>query len=287
MAQAIILIGAGRSGTKFLRDTLASSDACACVPYDVNYVWRYGNEGVPHDVLPPEAATKRVKQYVPKTLARLAKVQAQNADFLIEKTVSNTLRVPFVHEVLPDAKYVHIIRDGRDVTESSARMWTEPPEYGYLLQKLRYFPISNVRYALWYAKNMIQGALGNKRGQKVWGPRYPGIDHDAETLSVHEVCARQWQTCVDSALQGLELIPADKQLTVRYEALVSGPEAFQEICEFIGIPDTKRVVEAYTKTLRKDTRGKWRDGLTPEVQARVLEIIEPTLLKLGYALDEA
>src|SRR4051812_20775701 len=41
--QPVIVIGAARSGTKLLRDSLATHADVARVPYDVNYVWRFGN----------------------------------------------------------------------------------------------------------------------------------------------------------------------------------------------------------------------------------------------------
>ena len=42
--EPIVLIGAARSGTKILRDALATALGVPQVPYDVGYVWRYGNE---------------------------------------------------------------------------------------------------------------------------------------------------------------------------------------------------------------------------------------------------
>ena len=50
-AAPIILIGAARSGTKFLRDVLASAVGVKSVPYDVNYIWRHGSPNYGHDVL--------------------------------------------------------------------------------------------------------------------------------------------------------------------------------------------------------------------------------------------
>ena len=44
MSQIVIIIGAARSGTKYLRDVLATAPNAARVPYDINYIWRYGSE---------------------------------------------------------------------------------------------------------------------------------------------------------------------------------------------------------------------------------------------------
>ena len=52
MSQIVIIIGAARSGTKYLRDVLATAPNAARVPYDINYIWRYGSESHPDDALP-------------------------------------------------------------------------------------------------------------------------------------------------------------------------------------------------------------------------------------------
>ena len=45
-------------------------------------------------------------------------------DRVVEKSVSNTLRVRFVDAVFPDAQYVVIVRDGRDVAASARAQWS-------------------------------------------------------------------------------------------------------------------------------------------------------------------
>lgn len=119
----IVLIGAARSGTKFLRSLLAAGAETVAVPYDINYVWRYGNERHPDDALGSELATREIQRYIRATLPRLAvRTRGQSASLLVEKTVGNSLRVDFVRKVLPEARFIHIVRDGRDVVESARRM---------------------------------------------------------------------------------------------------------------------------------------------------------------------
>jgi hypothetical protein len=130
MTRYIIIIGAARSGTKILRDVLAEASGMGCVPYDIGFVWRYGNQQVPHDVLDPATVTPRIQRFVRRYVDRYAR---SGGDVVIEKTVGNTLRVPFVHAVMPDAAFVHLVRDGMDVVESARRQWSAPPDREYLL----------------------------------------------------------------------------------------------------------------------------------------------------------
>ena len=176
--EPIIILGAGRSGTKFLRSLLEVSKDVTTIPYDVGYIWRYGNEFLKHDELKPEMANKKVVKYIRANLPKLIRQSKPGAHYLIEKSVPNTLRPAFLYKVYPEAKFVHLIRDGRAVTESSIRLWSEPVERSYLLDKLRYFPWTNYKYALWYLWNMIKWRLFKGRGGYIWGPRYKGIEKD-------------------------------------------------------------------------------------------------------------
>ena len=84
----VIVIGAARSGTKFLRNVLGSAKGVCTVPYDINYVWRYGVEDWPNDVLDPETLSAERIDYIRNTIYSLA--HADPTDLIVEKTVSNT-----------------------------------------------------------------------------------------------------------------------------------------------------------------------------------------------------
>ncbi|HEV7164546.1 MAG TPA: sulfotransferase [Gammaproteobacteria bacterium] len=275
----VFVIGAARSGTKFLRDVIGASPYAAVVPYDVNYVWRGGNEGFPDDAL-PAAASAQVRQRIAAELCRQAKYGAGKS-LLIEKTVSNCLRIPFLEQVFPEAKYIHLLRDGRDVVESAYRMWREKPDWTYLLRKARTFPLADYRYAAWYLANVASRVFRRRSGVRIWGPRYPGIDADLAARPLIEVCARQWAVCVESARRDLVALPPERVLTVGYEMLVRDLDVVGRIASFAGIHDAAPVLATYRNTVRRDIRSGWE--LLPESERRaVLEIISPQLSALGY-----
>ena len=179
----IVILGAARSGTKFLRDTLNASRRVAATPYDLNYVWRTGNESYPTDALPPDLCDDRIREKIGRALMSAAGLRPGDERRLVEKTVSNTLRVGFVARVLPGADFVHIVRNGRDVTASSLTRWLKPLDLRYLAAKARSFPLSNYRYAFWFLGNLLRPRR-QSRGRAVWGVRYPGIDADVNALPV-------------------------------------------------------------------------------------------------------
>jgi len=280
--QFVFLIGAARSGTKFLRDVLAASDFVARVPFDVNYVWRYGNESLPDDRIDDHNATPEIRQYIRATLTRMARrSKGFPAPIVIEKSVSNVFRVPFMFRLFPDAKFIHLVRDGRDVSLSAARQWENPSDARYLIGKIRYFPLRNVKYALWFLKNALSRRSEGSRRFPVWGPRYSGIDRDVAELTAIEIAAKQWSESVLAASEGLALIPDQQKSTIRYEDLVSNVGFLSKLTEFLELPDPDTVIANYNDVLEGGKSGAWR-ALPETEQSAMLRLIEPQLRQLGY-----
>ncbi|MEZ8086778.1 sulfotransferase [Vibrio sp. 1S139] len=277
----IILIGAGRSGTKFLRSILSASDNVSSIPYDVGYVWRYGNESYHSDELKPEHLNDNIRSYIRKTLPSLVRNNGHLSKYFVEKSVPNSLRVKFIHKVYPDAKFVFLIRDGRAVTESSIRLWKAPSDKKYLVKKLRYFPWRNYRYAFWYIGNILQGMV-NKRGQNIWGPRYDNIEVDSKKLPMEVVCARQWRKCVELAHVDLLSIPKEQVIQVKYEDFMKSSSELERICRFLKIPDADNVIQKFENTVEINNLDKWRENLTGNSLHLVEEEINSTLSKFGY-----
>lgn len=277
----MVIIGAARSGTKFLRGVLTASDDVKAIPYDVNYIWRSGLEDRPDDAFDAKDVTEEGARRIRDALERAAGAPGATG-IVLEKTVSNTLRVEFVAAVLPEAKFVHLVRDGRDVAESAARMWQAPPDWKYLARKLAAFPLRNVAYGWWYASNLLTGLLSRGRGVRVWGPRYPGIEEDAAQLGVLELCARQWRMSVSLARDGLARLPSKRVHTLRYEDLVSDRTALLELLAFLELAQPERVVARYEQTVRRSDTGKWRRHLSVQDQDRLVRELAPLLDELGY-----
>ena len=278
--QPIVIIGAARSGTKFLRACLGASRNVAEIPYDVGYIWRYGNENHPDDALSAAQASDEAIRYI------RGQILDAKAPCVLEKTVANSLRVEFVQRVFPEARFVHLVRDGREVVASALRQWQAGTDWRYLLRKMRSFPLRNYRYGIWYALNKLRG-LGSGRGVAVWGPRYPGIDADVRERGVPYACARQWHESVAHSMRGLAGIAPEQQMEVRYETLVADTAVLERLCEFCGIADTDAVVDYFRANLRPDSGRSPADALTGPGADAMLSAITPTLRELGYLDREA
>jgi hypothetical protein len=279
-----VVLGAARSGTKMLRGLIAAADGMHAVPYDVNYIWRYRNDHLPDDVIEPAACSPRIIRLIRHQLSRSAGMSTFSSGQLVEKSVSNILRVPFVACVLPDARYVVLIRDGRDVVESAVRCWLERPNLAYLLNKCRNFPwLACARYGWNFGKSTAIRMLGSRRAKRTptWGPRYPGIDQHVATLSLLEVCAHQWRACMEAYDRHRDLIPEDRRIEIRYERLVREPVAeIDRLARFLQIPADPLLRHA-ANVLHASNIGK-HSTLTAEHLVAVESIVANSLSRWGY-----
>ncbi len=183
---------------------------------------------------------------------------------LVEKNPKHVLRMPFLDRIFPWARYLHIVRDGRDVTAS---------------------------------------LMFRNRGER-WGHlEIPGwrellARHPREN---HVRCAHQWRDSVTIARQDGSRL-GDRYLEVSYERLVRDPGVeVPRALGFIGLAVTDEVREFWTK-IRDETRGsyharkqvrhyvenhsrrigRFRENLTPGQQRDVEGICQELLVELGY-----
>ncbi|MFP4227846.1 MAG: sulfotransferase family protein [Salinivenus sp.] len=275
----VLILGAARSGTKLLRRLLGAAPTCAVVPYGVPAVWTRDHEDYAHDALPRSACTDATARRIRRELRRLAQ-GPPDATLLVEKTSANTLRVPFVDAVFPEARFVHLVRDGVDVVESARRRWQARPGLVYLLRKALYLRGTGLRQGARYLWRRLRG-LGTDT-PRLWGPHYPGMADDVAERPLLEVCARQWRTCVLSALNALADLPEARVLSLRYETLVQNPSTVDYLAQFAGISEAKPMRVFYDEEVRDTFVGRGRDRLSASDQEMIRPILHAPLARLGY-----
>lgn len=271
----VIVIGAARSGTRFLRGLLAAPASVRVVPHDIGYVWRHGCEQLGHDELLPRHLEPSRRRWIRRRVVALGRgPRPARASHLVEKSVPNSLRPSYVAAVLPEASIVHLVRPGRQVVESARRSWQAPRDLRIALGKLRSVPPRLLPVVA--AETLGIGPDWARRSARTWGPRHAGIDDDLATGDLLTVCARQWARCVTTSLDQLARVEGPVH-TIDFEALVSGPEAVRAVADALGYSRTARraVVARWEAQVRPEARTRWRTGLDASDRDRIAAIVDP------------
>lgn len=277
----IFIIGAARSGTSMLGEIISHHPALAYW-LEPKYIWRYGNPRSPTDAREADEATPRVAAYIQRRL--VSYTRRHGGQRCLEKTPSNTLRVTFMNRIFPQALFLHIVRDGRDVAFSAAKKWSSPPHKAGLWRRMGDFSIP-LRDAPSYAIDFLRDVVGRQlRPHKgyIWGPHTPDLRAVRGQHSLLATCGIQWRDSVESALRGLAEVPASRQYTVRFEDLVADPKPLtRQILDFTGLEPSDEVVHFAGDFVRPEVSGRWRERPTNEVEP-LLPHIREALDRLGY-----
>lgn len=200
-----------------------------------------------------------------RTLVRTSNTVIPGADRpkrLLEKTPENCLRLPFLLELFPDARVLHLTRDGRANVGSLIDGWLRPDLFrGYRVpQPLSVAGVPAERCAF----TLIPG----------W--------RELRAAPLAEICARQWLACNQAALDLAERRPASV-LRLRYEDLVARPtEVLAAIADFaeLRLP-ARRAPLPQANVVSAPAPGKWSRRHGNAIRC-IEPLIAPTMERLGY-----
>jgi hypothetical protein len=189
--------------------------------------------------------------------------RGEGAKRLLEKTPENCLRLRFLFDLFPNARFIHLVRDGRGNVGSLMDGWLRPDLFrGYRVPERLSVPgVPPQRWAF----TLIPG----------W--------RDLAAVDLAEICARQWVVCNEAVLDFREHEGRQAPfLAVRFEELIERPrEAIDRIAEFAEVDlrrDLQRLPEE--NIVAAPDAEKWRRHA--DAIASVEPIIAPTMARLGY-----
>ena len=273
----VFVIGCSRSGTTVTYETLAASPQFLSFGWEIPQFWNelYGplNNG-----WQSEAAGAEDARPEHRTAALRYFYQRLGAGWVLDKTCINVMRIPYLHKLFPEAKFVFIQRDGRDNISSMMDGWRVGRSDG--------------RFELSQFFGPFPEPVAINGGEfKEWSfflaPGWQQFSH----ASLEEVCAFQWISANRMALDARRTIPPAQWVHMRYEDIFERPvEMFGTAFGQLGVPFTRDLQERCANlqptsvVSGKPKRQKWKEH-NPEAVERILPMIAPLMHELGYGTD--
>ncbi len=267
-----------------LRDVLTRFSGVATWPCDeINYIWRHGNLRHSSDEFPVDLARPRVQRYIRRKFDWVAR--RYEAGVVVEKTCANSLRVPFVDRVVPEAKYVFIRRDGLDAVGSAMVRWKASLDIPYLARKARFVPVTDLPwYAARYLGSRLHRLVSREGRVGLWGPQLDDMNQLLAERPLDEVCALQWQRCVEASVEALANIEPERWIEVGYEDFVREPaREMERVLWFAGVEADSQAIQQAVSGVRSTSIGKGREALDKPTRDRLEALVRDTLVRYGYA----
>jgi hypothetical protein len=162
-------------------------------------------------------------------------------------------RIGFLNEIFEDAKFIHIIRDGRAVANSLLHVWF---------------------WGGWYGPQGWRAGLLSAEDQATWE------SYDRSFVALAGLEWRIQMRAIDAAREKL-----DPKLffEVKYEDLCRQPlDTYREVLEFAELPESAELERQVKAASLESTSQRWRDDLTPGQQAILDDLLREDLRRYGY-----
>lgn len=191
---------------------------------------------------PDALACRRLAQAF-ETLRRWA-----GARVLVTKRTANNRRIPWLQQAFPQARYIHLVRDGRSVAHSLLRV-------------------------KWWDDHVV-----------FWAGKTPRqlVQEGSDAL---DIAARNWVEEMVAIEEGLKLLDPAQVLQMRYEDLLAHPEReLDRAFAFIGVPaDADPAFRSLLGSLNlAPAKEAWPQRWSPQQLAAVHALQAPTLQHWGY-----
>jgi hypothetical protein len=193
--------------------------------------------------------TARVKRQV---RAATAAMLTSKRNRLLAK-ITGWPRIGFLKEIFPDARFVHIVRDGRAVASSLLHIdfwsgWRGPSGW-------RAGSLSPSDQAAWESSNQSFVALA-------------GLEWRIQMRAM-EAASRQ--------------LPPEDFLEIKYEEFCAEPlEICQRVLSFADLPPSPDFNRQVKAAAIRNMSNRWRNDLTPEQQVLLDELLREDLRRYGY-----
>ncbi|MBI4815252.1 MAG: sulfotransferase [Deltaproteobacteria bacterium] len=262
--RAIFIVGAPRSGTTFV-------GRCIAALPEVSYHYEpVVTKAAARHIYEGDWDIRRAGWFYREVFRCLQRVHLEGDLVFAEKTPQDSFVIPFLAKAFPRSRFIHVLRDGRDVAASLLRKpWLRADAGGQ-------------------AGRREPGGYEYGAVARFWVE--PDRKLEFETTSDARRCAWSWRRHVEASLSAERRVPPPRWLELRYEAIVDQPaREADRLLDFLHI-DHLVSRECLRKVmLARDTSRKrsFESELSEIELADVIFEAEELLRSLGYLADPA
>lgn len=255
----VFVVGSPRSGTSFTAGCLGAvagfTDLGEYRPLKLEVGMLAG--------VPDEVAARRVRQLI----GGAHRVTLSGSSRPVEQTPESTYLIRAIALAYPDATFVHLTRDGRDVAASLLRLgWVSSSGAGTADEVGQAFGAHSRFWVEPERREQFARASDATRAAWVWR-RYEGTARAA----------------LAGVAAGAGAGPGVNVIDVRYEDLVARPdEVTARLADRLGMPERLAEFRAAFADTNASATGRWRRDLSPADLADVLAEAGELLRALGY-----
>jgi hypothetical protein len=197
--------------------------------------------------------TPRVRKQLRRVFERM--LSPTHSRLLIKLT--GWSRIGFLNEIFPDAKFIHIVRDGRAVASSIMH-------------------ISSWQWRGWYGPYSWRYGPLSPEDQSTW---------EASGKSFAVLAGLQWRIHTRAIEVARKHLEPGRSLEVRYEDFCDQPiETYRRVLEFSELADSRKFDREIKEASILDMTNRWRGDLSTEQQSMLTELLQKELQLYRYEL---
>ncbi len=220
-------------------------------PSEAYYFWEQYVKGfhLPCRDLLADDVTLAAKENIHRAMIKV--ITAKRNRLLLK--ITGWPRIGFLKEIFPNAKFVHIIRDGRAVVNSMIHVdwwwgWRGPTNWR-------------------------------------WGELPPHYDAEWEfhNRSFIALAAIEWKMLLDAFENAKKNINPENIMEIKYEDLCHQPNlVLGNVLEFCELKKCRRFDRAVNRINIQNRNFKWEENLTENQKSILREVLKEYLIRYGY-----